>query len=547
MKITNVRKVLQKNIELLNNYRTDYDKILSDLQKMEKTLNLKPRDLIDVSQIENYITKSNDLSSKVTNTISDIKTLKKSHEKLQKLDTKPNINSVKVLEDKAKTIEDSIVTRLSKLNNVSDLYSKYETKIATLNDFLTENSAKLDKFEKTFNEGSKNTEVLKNTLKDLKDFGQVKEQGLAQLNEIVELSESLFLELIPQNRDTMRVQLKTLRNALEALNEKWTLLLKKNESVVMQRASIEDSRNQVLQWIASVESKIDTTPQLKEILPEKKKALNTYRTLLQDVQSHKTIIDQLNQKMESLPEANVDGLSERYDKLYASTSNLVDVYEKYVTNHENYLNEFEKFRDFFDVLLAEENKSAKCDVDNQISIYESIIQQDKAGNEIIAECENLLQPVLAETNDVGKEALQSELNGQKKQWREFLDKCKSALKKLVVKKGQAEKLQGRVTSLDEFLKIAENKLKDQSLKNCLDAKKSYLDDMKNIYDQLNDESSQFEELKKEASGANPELTELIMKLVARYQNVKQKAKVGANIIFFTNNFVQLFHYIFLCF
>lgn len=544
-KTDNVEIVLQKNIELMTNYRNDYDKILSDLQKIEQTLNVKTRDLIQVTQIDAHISKSVELSSNVADLKSKIKTLKQSHKKLQKLDTKPNISNVKVLEDRVKTIEDNIITRSSKLNSVLELYTKYENKVDSMNAFLKENTAKLDEFEKAFNEGAKNTELLKSTLKDLKDFAQVKEQGIAQLNEIIELSESLFLELIPQNRDTMRVQLKGLRSGLEAWNEKWTLLLKKNESVVLQRASIEDSLHQVVQWISSVEGKIEKTPQLKEILPEKKKALNSYHTLLQDVQSHKTIIDQLNQKMKSLPESGTDGLVERYNQLHGGISSLVDVHEKYVLNHENYLNAFEKFKDFFDVLLAEENKSSKCDVDNQIGIYESIIQQDKTGDEMIKECEKLLKPVLAETNNTGKEALQGELNAQKKNWLKFLTKCKSFMESLIVKKGQAEKLQGRIASLDEFLKNTESKLKDQSLRNSLDAKKAYLDDMKNIYNELNEKISEFEELKKEASGANPELTEVIMKLVARYQNVKQKAKVGYRgfCVKFCSNVVSTFFFL----
>lgn len=526
-KTDNIKTVLLKHIELMEKYDRNYNKILSDLNKLGGKLNLGGRDLIDDTKIDAEIEKVEDLSSKCSQLSNDIKELKTVEHELSKTDFKPKISKIDTLENKIKVIDDYSKNRSNKLANVVECLSKYNEKMLAMEKFLATTDAQLNQFEETMEKGSKNLEVLRAKLNELKKLSSIKEVGTPLLNEITELSETLFLELIPENRDVMRNKLKNVRASLESLTEKWNFLLKKTESVVLQKTNIEDSSKQILQWITTVEKKVEPETKLKETLPDKRKSWNVYRTLLQDVQSHKPIIEQLVHKMESIPyeETTPDELLARYNKLHDNVGNHVDVLGGQVANHEAYLYNFEKLKDFLDVLRAEEAKCHDCNVDEQISIYESIIPQMKIGNSIVEECEVSLKPVLLETNDAGKEALTGELSLQKKNLMEFAEKCETTLEKLVKKRNRDEKLRGSVSVLDDFLKNVESKLKDQSLKSNLDAKKKHLQEIKVAFDSILSKNDEFSLLKSEASEASPELTETSLKLVDRYQNAKQKAKV----------------------
>lgn len=520
------KAILKKYIELTGGYDTNYNKIVSALNAIEEKVKLKSRDLIDTEKIKENIKKLEELEPETKAILSDIDQLKATEKALSKLENKAKVHSISPLEEKARLISDYLASRLNRLHNVEDLFAKYEKKVKHAEDYLKDANVQLAQLESVLAQQTKDTEFLKAKLKELKDFSQTKDAAISLINELTELCEPLLVELVVETRDTIKSKLKALRNAADALTDKWTSLVKNTENDVLQRASIEDSRKQVLQWLTNVENKIEPVLQLKEGLPEKKKALNTYRVLLQDVQSHKPIVEQLVNKMKSIPEAEADQLSQKYDRLQSIIADSLNVFDKQVANHELYLNSFEKLKDFVDVLSSEEGKCGKCDVDSQIGIYESIIQQEKNGNEMVTECERLLRPVLSETNDTGKVTLTADLNAQKQNWLQFMEKCKSTLKNLTVKKDLAEKLQGSVSSLEEILKDAENKFKDQSLKPSLCAKKLYLEEVKSILQNLNYRNADFESLKNQVSGANPELTEVVMKLLNRYQNVKIKAKVG---------------------
>lgn len=523
----NVKNILQKQIEFMEKYDCSYNKIVSGISNLEGQLNIKGRDLIDTAKIDDEIKKVQNLNSECSQIWKNVEELKVLENELQNSDFKPKIKDMIILTEKIKLIDDYINSRSKKMNGIVEYFSKYRDKVEFLDSFLMSIEAHLNEFEETSEKGNKNLDVMKDKLKELKKLSSIKEIGIPLLNEITEISEILSLNLTPESRDHMRSKLKNLRSSLESLSEKWNLLLKKTERLILQKVSVEDNSKQILQWMTSIENKVEPEMELKETLPDKRKSLNLYRTLLQDVQSHKPIIEQLVNKMELIPyeETTSDVLLSRYKQLHDRIENYVNILGKYVANHENYFNSFENLKDFLDVLGAEEIKCNDCCVDDKISIYESIIPQINVGNSIVELCEKSLIPVLTETNDVGKKMLNDELNLQKQNLMEFATKCQETLKELVEKRNRDENVRIMISELDNFLKGVESNLKDQSLKNNLDAKKIHLQDVKVIFDIIESKNEEFNFLKKEASETSSDLTESCLKLVNRYQNVKQKAKV----------------------
>lgn len=525
-KINDMKSILSKQIELITNYENYYNKILFDLNKIEEKINLRSIDLIDNAKIESNIEKIEQMQSDCSQLTLEKNNLCKIANELFEFELKTKLSNVNVLEEKLTNIITYFQNRSNKLNNVKDCYIRYNEKINKMDSFLTDANMSLEKFINVSENENLSSEILRSKLEEFKNFSKTKDLGIVLLNEITELSEILYLELIPERRDIIRMKMKSIRNSMENLSDKSVTSLKKIESLLQQKANIDDNRKQILGWISSVENEIKPGLELKTTLQEKKKLLNKYLTLLQDVQFQKPIIEQLLQKIESVSlESDNNEFISRYHNLNDTISNYTNILEKQVAHHELYINHFEKLQDFLDILQSEENKCNDNDIGNQISIYENIIDQENVGNKFIQACEESLSTVLQETDDVGKKNLIFELNGQKENFAKFLDKCQAMLKKLISKKNQTEKLEKIILSLDEFLKTVEIELKDQSLKNTADAKKLFLENIKKIYNDIDLKNKDFNLLKEEASGTNPELTETCLKLISRYNSVKVKIKV----------------------
>lgn len=517
---------LTEFIDLVKNYETNYASALTELNALDDKLNVKGRDLIDINNIPSYIEKFNDVQENCSAQSTRLEELVQMSSEIAKYGYKPKISSIEVLREKLSKIGEYVKNRLNKLNQLDDRCHKFEEKIDAVEKFITDADSQLDEFDSSI-QHSQNAEEMKNKLKALKDFANVKQTGVTLLNDLNEWSENLLLEAVPENRNALRTKLKNLRSSVDKVGERWTALLKKVESAALQRASIEDSKKQILQWIVSVENGISPQLELKNTLPEKKKLLSTYRAALQDVLTHKPIIEQLVQKIKSVPyESDAENLPSRYQNLEESLSKAVNILEKQVSNHEVFLNNFEKLKDFTDVLQSEESKCCSCDVDGQLAIYENIILQKDVGNAMITECTQNLKPVLSETADTGRAAITSEFDNHKQIFITLVDKCQGQLTDLKVKRDRAAQLEDRTAALDEFLKTVEAKLRDQSLKNSLSTKKAYLKDMEKILEDIEQRSKDYVAFKKEASDITPELAETAQKLFLRYQNAKTKAKVS---------------------
>lgn len=517
---------LAQFIDLIKNYETNYAAALTRVNALDEKLNVKGRDLIDINNIPLYIEKINDVQANCSALSTRLEELVQISAKIAEYSYKPKLSNLQILREKLNKTSEYVKNRLNKLEQLGDRCKKYEEKIVAVENFITDANSQLDEFDSSI-QHSQNAEEMKNKLKDLKDFANVKQTGVALLNDSNEWSENLLLEAIPENRNALRTKLKNLRSSIDKVGERWTALLKKVESAALQRASIEDSKKQILQWIVSVENEISPQLELKNTLPEKKKSLSAYRASLQDVLTHKPIIEQLVQKIKAIPyETASENLPLRYQNLEESLSKAVNVLEKQVSNHELYLNNFEKLKDFIDVLQSEKSKCCSCDVDGQLAIYDSIILQKDVGNAIIEECTQSLAPVLSETADTGKATISNELEAQKQIFSSFVNKCQSQMTELKVKKDRAAQLENRIVVLNEFLKNVESKLRDQSLKNSLSNKKAYLKDIEKILDDIEQRSDDFHNFEKEAYDITPELTETAQKLFSRHQNAKSKAKVS---------------------
>jgi cell division FtsZ-interacting protein ZapD len=141
-------------------------------------------------------------------------------------------------------------------------------------------------------------------------------------------------------------------------------------------------------------------------------ALHSYRTIAQDVNAHKHILQQLHDRLGSIPddESNtmLNNMIESYDNLSKNIQGRINIAEKHVANHEAYQQTFEKMRDWIHSIvnetsallddLAIERETAK----SSISLIENGLKQKDKGDQIIEECNQQLNIILEQTSISGK-------------------------------------------------------------------------------------------------------------------------------------------------
>lgn len=146
-------------------------------------------------------------------------------------------------------------------------------------------------------------------------------------------------------------------------------------------------------------------------LHEKKLALQSYRTISQDVSAHKNVLKQLQDRLGSMPDEESNSMLntviESYDKLSEDVESRINIAEKHVANHEAYQLTFDKAQDWISKIVNEtstllddltiERETAKTN----ISLIENVLQQKEEGDRIIEDCNQQLNIVLEQTSIPG--------------------------------------------------------------------------------------------------------------------------------------------------
>lgn len=420
--------------------------------------------------------------------------------------------------------------KLNELNKYKDLYGNSINDVET---WLTQAENKVKTFEEYTARGSKPNQA---TLEELKQFASEREKGQTLLNKAVEHGEALFSGITPENREAIRTELRTLRDKSEALIDRVNAVYKQVETILMQRHSFEDSLKQVKLWIADAEQKLGSKLELDSTLPEKKDTLHKYRSVAQDVNLHKNILQQLQDKIKNLGDSEVDlGLQdslEKYQKLSTDVNERVTKVENFVTNHESYNQAIEKCRDWLSALTAEAalliDDSALESPETKLTIVDNLLGQKDEGDKIIDSCKKQLEIILNETSPEGHPALINSFEEQAKAWNTFLSLCLDAKVNLGKLYSQYAEFGKLVDDLETWLKQKEAQVKDQSLRSTEETKRGHLDKLKSLEEDISSKTEDFNKLSEKAQGldSDSDIPNRVSQLITRYEFIQNAVKEG---------------------
>ncbi|XP_018338972.1 PREDICTED: nesprin-1 isoform X6 [Trachymyrmex septentrionalis] len=530
-----IKSVLQENIALWQRYEFTSENVISWLKENENKIRMEATMLLNPNEIDEKIAEIIQLKEKVENYENEMKDLIALGEEITKVSPESRVAQyVGHLNTRYHSVLKFLIQHLDRLRELKQIKGQYAANVKELESWLLNAEQKL----KTFDEisGPKPMTFYQSRLKELKAFGEKRETGQAILNRTAEAGETLFARITPDHRELIRSELRNLRSRVEALADRTNVIYKKIESDMMHRSSFEDKYSQVKQWLVEARKKLGDKLDLLPSLQEKKLALHLYKAIAQDVGVHRNILEQLQDRLGAAPDDEasemLNSVIEAHEKLSEDVDDRIGIMEKYVANHEAYLQTFEKTRDWINTMVNEAapiSEDLSIDRDaakSKIVLIENVLQQKPEGDRIIADCNQQLNIILEQTSIAGHLTLLRGFEQQKKVWEDFLQRCASSRDKLNHLFNQWSEFERVVEALESWLKQIEMQVKDQSLKSTEETKRAHLQKLKSLEETIIAKGTEFNAVVEKSQGveAESDLVTKVSRQATRYQAIRNQAK-----------------------
>lgn len=529
------KEILERNIGLHGKYEEMSEGISAWLKETENKVRAESATQLNLNTVDQKIEEVKNLQKHVDEYKKNFANLSGLGDELAKELPETRLSQfVQHLQARYQAVVKFLAGYLDKLHELNKYKTLYKDSVNDVENWLGEAKATVDSFKKLTASGSKPDQA---NLEELKNFASEREKGQTLLNRAVEHGEALFSGILPENRDAIRTELRNLRDRSEALIDEVNNIYKQVETILMQRHSFNDSLAQIKTWIEEAEVKLGDK-KLYATLPEKKQALQNYRTTAQDVNLHKNILKQIKEKVEELQDAEAnDNLNESlssYNKLSKEINARLEETEKHVSNHEAYLQTLEKCKDWLGALTSEAallvDESSMETPEAKLAIVENLLGQKPEGDKILSSCKQLLETVLNQTAPEGHPPLIKGHQEQERAWKLFLDLCTEAKTKLNELHSRYSEFEKIIEDLEGWLKQKEAQVKDQSLRSTHKTKLSHLQKLKGLEEEISSRGQDFAraaDLSQKVE-TDTDLAGRISQIVTRYQSLKNSAKEGIN-------------------
>ncbi|KPJ06864.1 Nesprin-1 [Papilio machaon] len=522
-----IKNSLQENIEAWQEYEALLENVSEWLKEKENLVRQEAANLLDANLIQDKITEIEKLNNDVQKYGDEVNKLTEIGDKILSRNPESRVSQyINHLASRYQAVSKFVDNHLNRLKELKNNKEKYDKSIVEFKNWLSDANARIADLAAM----SKHAKPSAADLAQVKKLSENKDLGQKLLNNAIESGEALFSGINPEGREQIRNELRALRDYFENSVDSLNNVIKDIETTINKRSSFDDTFNQVQKWISDKENELGDF-KLCATLPEKKAQLHANKISLQEVELHESMLTQLTEKIKLMPdeeaEKSLSKTIERYREMSKELAKRIATCERHVVDHEKYVQMFEDSRDRLNHIVAENSMltysvvTQKDDVDSKISAIEKITSQGPNIQNILDELKSQLHIVLENTSPNGHPVLISEYEQLKATWTQFATQCEEQDKKLKDMLKQWNESQKTLDELEEWLKVKENQLRDQSLKNNLEAKIGHLRKVKEIRNELASRSGDFTDLtsNKQTVTSESELTNKTSKLATRYHTL----------------------------
>ncbi|XP_037820489.1 nesprin-1-like, partial [Lucilia sericata] len=373
-----------------------------------------------------------------------------------------------------------------------------------------------------------------------------KEQAETLFAALNAAGEKALPETSTQGREKLRKEMRDIRDRWDKLDEGIRNLQKKQEAQTVQLSSYQDILGQVVNWLDQVEKAIQNeNPATWTSAQEIRSKLYKFKTTQQDINSHKRIVEAVNEKATILQNTTqpanaaqikqaVDDVNKRYEKVSNDCNNLMQKLEE----------SFDVYQQFSELQKAQQDYQKNLwDRLTSYSEYSGNKPALQARLSKIIEIQDLLpegsQKLQTLSDHIdnnakilparSKEAMTRDLSNLHADFEKFsaaLSDVKSGLENRLQQWGDYEV---NLDQLISWLAESENALKNYNPKSTMEEKEDQLNKFQSLAHNLRQKEIEFEKIKDDSSeliqsSGETRIAVNVQQVTSRFQSIQATTK-----------------------
>lgn len=333
-------------------------------------------------------------------------------------------------------------------------HQQYNDKYKQCSNWIAAAQAKYNKCCESSQIGSR--QDLSNNNKAIEELVAQHGNATLLLNNTIELGEKLYPSTALEGRESVRLQLQDLSQAMEQLYDNVHSTARLLQGKLSKWSGFEECAEKLQTWLTALEKQIQPEIELRTTLDEKRGQLQTYRDVLGDIQNHQADIINLKDITENLPERS-DVIEQRFNaindlfyKLQKRVHGFVERYENIVSDHQQYCKAVQDTQEFIDATqntvdlwgdLELERVSLSTNLDRLKNLQISLGDETPRIDQI----RRLGEKVIPGTIESGQVNIQSQIDSSQQEWEGLLSLIQSTI----------ESIENKLQQWDEFEKLKE--------------------------------------------------------------------------------------------
>lgn len=369
-----------------------------------------------------------------------------------------------------------------------------------------------------------------------------KDQGYLKLRMAVETGEKLYPDTGAAGRENIRGQLRAAKQDLENFMSDLNNAQQSVDSSLQQWSSYVDGQKQIERWMTESEAALRADADLKSMLQEKKRQLQTHKNLLQDILSQHRLVDSVIGKAQGVMQSSSDpqvsefitDINSRYEKLVAEAKSLVQKMEQHVNIHQEYQDSMQSVAKWLVVMKDKQARCAETMADKHTiqskldRLHELIIAMPEGATKL-KDCESHAQAAIDTSDQKGRQTIQLEINAVRADWEDYSAKLSSLKDTLEQVEQHWDLYESRYQKISSWLKSAEKQILEYPLQSTLEEKEEQLLKCKELLQEITGQQREVAEFTDEAQtlqhvASESRVSNLISQMTSRYQTLQASAK-----------------------
>ena len=400
--------------------------------------------------------------------------------------------------ERLKPVITQISNRYQLLHVLSkEIVSKWQGIVEDHDDFcdkLKEINAWTEAMEKIVENASKELNI-ERKIEELSRVLSEQEQAPLKISNLAATGERLYPDTSSSGREQIRQEIKTVRERWDGIIKYVGDLQKRQDAQLQHWSSYQDSLIQLTSWLDSMEAASRQEQVNWLSITEVRSRLLKFKTSLQDINSHKRFIENINERAAAVINSNpvapaeeiqhtLENINERYDSLKENmkltVTNMEDAMETIQQYQELQKSHQDWQKQMWDKLsVYTDYTGSKHALESRLENIQEMQKQVKEGEGVLANIKKHIGSV--DENKIPtkvKEAMERDLSNIKFDFEKFTSSLEDVKQGLNERLRQWSDYEAQLEKLTAWLSDSENILKNYTYKASLEEKQEQLEKFK---------------------------------------------------------------------